>query len=479
MWGLAAVVAAFVVPAAHAQTTYVWNQTASAPWTTATNWTPTRTTPATNDVLVFNNGATTIATNVPTQTIGQLQVSGSTSATLQAAAAATLTLAGGAGVDLSVAAGSTLQLSGANAVTLAIATGATGDIAGTTTLAGGAHRLLSLDAGSLVYESGAKCVANTGFTGNAFGDGTGSGGLSSVVFQAGSLYQHVAGANPFGAAQPNSAVTFQAGSRYRLDAALTPSMAGRTYADFEYNNAGTQSVTGAAAVTMDSLVVTQGTFNLNLTGGASVHGDVHVKSGATLGMSPASAATVSLNGSAAQAIDAQGTLTTSANATLGVNNAAGVSLVTNLSLGGGLSFTSGLLNTGARTLTLAAASAVSGAAQGTGWVNGTLTKNYATGAFSGSLDVGDASTYAPIGVSGTGAPPPTAMRSAAGICGMASALAVKSLTTSKRSSAKWRLRPLTVNDQGWLVSVMASPVTGEATASAASRGAASCVSFGR
>src|SRR5207248_2437451 len=67
---------AFITTSALAQTTYTWNQTGTASWATSTNWTPTRTTPATNDVLVFNNGATTTANAVPTQTIGQLSVSG-------------------------------------------------------------------------------------------------------------------------------------------------------------------------------------------------------------------------------------------------------------------------------------------------------------------------------------------------------------------------------------------------------------------
>src|SRR2546423_14756224 len=96
---------AVVCSSVSAQTTYTWNQTGSAAWTTATNWTPTRTTPAVDDVLVFNNGATTTVTGVPTQTIGQLSVSGNTTVNLQAAAVVTLTIGGG-GTGLAVAAGS-------------------------------------------------------------------------------------------------------------------------------------------------------------------------------------------------------------------------------------------------------------------------------------------------------------------------------------------------------------------------------------
>src|SRR5213075_688377 len=105
-----------------AQTTYTWNQTGTASWATSTNWTPTRTTPATNDVLQFSNGATTTVTNVPAQTIGQLLVSANTNVTLNAAATATLSIGGGAGTDLSVASGSQLNVSTATALTISVLT---------------------------------------------------------------------------------------------------------------------------------------------------------------------------------------------------------------------------------------------------------------------------------------------------------------------------------------------------------------------
>src|SRR5947207_9495545 len=94
---------ALIGPSVLAQTTYTWNQTAGGSWATTTNWTPTRTSPATNDVLVFNNGTTQTVTNVPTQTIGQVSVSGNTAITLTATAAAVVTIGGGTGTDLSVA----------------------------------------------------------------------------------------------------------------------------------------------------------------------------------------------------------------------------------------------------------------------------------------------------------------------------------------------------------------------------------------
>ena len=381
---------------------YTWIPTGTSAWTTSTNWSPTRTAPATDDVLMFNNGAANaIVTGIPVQTVGQIIVSSNTNVQFQAAAAVTLTVGGVAtGTDLSVAAGSTLQLTGASAVTLNIGTGATGSVSGTANVAGAAHRFTATDNGSLVFASGATMTTGNSFSGSPFG----TTALNSVVFQTGSLYQHVSGANPFGATAPSSVVTFQAGSRYRLDGPLTPSMTGRTYADFEYNNAAAVSPTGGTAVTLDSLVVSQGTLNLNLTGGAVIRGAIHVKPAGTLTFTPASGTpTFSLAGSAAQEIDVQGTFTPSSGSVLNINNAAGVNLITNQTLAGNLSFTSGTLNTGARTLTLGTGASVVGAAQGTGWVNGNLAKTYVAGVFVNTLAIGDAATYAPVAISGTGA----------------------------------------------------------------------------
>jgi len=103
-------------------TNYTWNaSTGTADWQNANSWTPARTTPAATDILIFNNGGTSIAGNVPVQTIAQLLLSNNTSLTLQAAATGnTLSLQGDAGNDLVVAAGSTLTIGGgSNAIVLA------------------------------------------------------------------------------------------------------------------------------------------------------------------------------------------------------------------------------------------------------------------------------------------------------------------------------------------------------------------------
>ncbi|TAF73711.1 MAG: hypothetical protein EAZ53_11780 [Bacteroidetes bacterium] len=60
-----------------AQTTYTWNNGGplfggSGNFQTPTNWVPTRTTPASNDILIFNQGGFIDVSNVPNQTIGAM-----------------------------------------------------------------------------------------------------------------------------------------------------------------------------------------------------------------------------------------------------------------------------------------------------------------------------------------------------------------------------------------------------------------------
>ena len=77
----------FILNAGFAQTTYTWN-VAAGDWTVAANWTPARTTPAVNDILVFNGSTTpnATATNVPRQTIGKLRFINNVTARLVAGA---------------------------------------------------------------------------------------------------------------------------------------------------------------------------------------------------------------------------------------------------------------------------------------------------------------------------------------------------------------------------------------------------------
>ena len=391
-----------------AQTTYTWNQSGTAAWTTSTNWTPTRTTPAVDDVLVFNNAATTTVTAVPTQTIGQLSVSGNTIVNLQAAAAATiLTIAGGTGTDLSVASGSQLNVNVAtNTLAITVGTGATGSISGAMTYTLAAHTLIAADASGITFNSGASFTQGTGNTGNVFGSGT----SNSVVFASGSTFNQVAGSNPFQKGQPASVVVFQSGSLFSLQGNITPSFSGRTYANFELNSVGsTLTVTGGAAVSINDLTITAGTLNFNMTAtpGHAIKGNISVAG--TLNFNPLTAGTVNLNGGAAQSISGAGTITSSSIQTINMNNANGLTLFRSLTLGGPLTLTLGNITTNvANTLAIASTGSVT---HTSGHIIGNLQRTFAA-AGSLTFDVGTPNGYSPVGVnatSGDGFPsgPPT------------------------------------------------------------------------
>ena len=109
--GLVALVA---VNTSYAQTTYTWNLAGGGSWTTASNWLPARNTPAANDILQFTNGGTKTITNVPTQTIGRLVVTGNTNVSLEAHTTgnAIVTVSTATNDAIDVDAGSTLLIMG-------------------------------------------------------------------------------------------------------------------------------------------------------------------------------------------------------------------------------------------------------------------------------------------------------------------------------------------------------------------------------
>ncbi|MDW8436941.1 MAG: T9SS type A sorting domain-containing protein [Chloroherpetonaceae bacterium] len=297
-------------------TTYTWNLDADGDFQAASNWNPARTTPQPNDRLVFDGtlltGTRTISNLPASQTIAQLRFINNANIVFTADAAnSTITIDGGSpGVDFEIQAGSSLRLdttSNDRAITIDITSGETGSMAGTFEARGAAHRLLATDASSLTISGTVNALV--GFTGNLFG----TTNLNSVVFQSGSIYNQGAGANPFGASAPSSVVVWQPGSLYRFTAPSgAPSLSGRTYANFEYALSQTLDAPGTAGLTVASLTVTSGTFNINLTGGVAINGNVSVASGATLGFNPPSANTLTFGGSS-QSLTNNGTITFGSN----------------------------------------------------------------------------------------------------------------------------------------------------------------------
>lgn len=385
--------------------TYVWNG-ATTDYQVATNWTPSRTCPKVNDVLTFtaSSPATSTVTNVPSQTIGKLLISGSRAVIFKDmasdGAASTLTIGGGTGTDFSVAAGSSFTFdvaasnATADAVSVSLITGATADISGSVIFrnsnsgtAGRPHSLLAADASAITVNSGALIKAQD-LTGDPFG---GTGTANVVNFLSGSTYESASGSSPFGLTQPASKVVFNSGSLYRHAQATAFSTSGRVYANFEYNlPSGTTTVligNASSSVKIDNLTVTAGT--LNITGNTNtlpvnvdLRGNLTVLTGAIFNYDPVVSSTLSFAGIAnAQQISNAGTLTFGRNAIVAINNTYAtnprVDVVSDIKIQGMLSVNTGNLHlsTGNITIQSDATSTASVSA-----VTGTIT--YGTGLFS-------------------------------------------------------------------------------------------------
>ena len=386
----------FLPAVALAQQVYTWNTT-NGSWTTATNWTPNGI-PSAGDKAVFNNGGTYTVSNVPTASIGAIEVDNNTQVTFTPGTpATTITLTGfgsGLGNALNINSG-TLTLGGPYDIQLSIQSGNTGRIASTLRFQGAAHRLLSVDAGSVVFENGSQMIATTGFTGNAFG----TTNLNSIIFQNGSTYRSQAGANPFGATQPSSVVIFQSGSTYRHEQTGFPASSGRTYANFVMDNASfNASIGGGSALTVDSLIIEAGTLTINSTGGINIRGNLVVNAG-TLTISSTFVTPVTFNGMSAQAIRGSGgTLTFGANAPVTLNNAAGLTLQRSITLQNTLTLTNGLLTTNGN-LTLAASASVAGGNDNS-YIVGSLSHIFNTTPTARVYPFGSSSRYRPISIRG-------------------------------------------------------------------------------
>ena len=355
----------------YGQTTYTWAGGASASWAAAASWSPSRTTPAANDIMVFSSGTTVTPTAIPIQTIGQLLVSSSTIVNLQSATALnTLTIAGGTGTDLSVASGCQLNISGTASLIISLLTGATGSISGnmtfSSTTASQANQLLAADASGITFNSGATFIQSTNSTGTVFGN---SGTANTIVFTSGSAFMQGAGSAPFGLTQPASKVVFQTGSLFKMLVSQAPSFSGRTYANFEWAIAGTQSPSGASAFVCDNLTVSLGTLNVNMTGtpGHAIKGNISVVSGATLTFSPASAGTMNFSGTTAQAINNAGTLTFTANQAVVIGNTGSptpsVTFNQSQTISGSMTVNAGSILASTGTLTLTGTPAINGSFQ--------------------------------------------------------------------------------------------------------------------
>ncbi|MBI5168567.1 MAG: hypothetical protein HZA61_03670 [Candidatus Eisenbacteria bacterium] len=380
--------------------TYTWAfDSGTANFGSPGNWSPTRLSPATDDILQFANGGIVTATNVPSQAVGQLRVLNGTGVTLQTASAATLTLNGGGGHDLWIEAGSQLTLAApSGAVTISLGPGATGRVDGLASFGTGAQRLVAQDAGALHFTRGSLCTISATTTGSVFGNGAGASALRSVVFDAGATLNVLGGGDPFGAAAPNAVLRMEHGSRYTYRVrGSSLDLSGRTLGDFEFLSGTSVTIAGTSPVTMDSLIVGAGTLWLNCATALAIRGDVTVKSGTSLTIGSGDFANpVRFSGDGPQRVTRYGTFSANASAKLTIDNRAGVTLGSDLAWGGDVTFAHGVLSTGTGVLDLAGTSVLTGAADTTGWIAGRVRRTIPGGISSRTFPVGTATAFAPL-----------------------------------------------------------------------------------
>ncbi len=388
----------YIPTAAAIPTTYTWNGATSTDFQTTTNWTPARNCLRTNDVLQWNasSPANATVTNVPTQTVGQVIVSGNRQVTFSTTTAAkTLSLSGGTGTDLQVPAGSSLTINSDVVLEISLLTGATADISGSvtfnnTTLPNSPrdHRLLAADANAIVFQSGSAFNA-TKLSGSAFGD---AGTANVVAFKSGSVYVAQDGSGPFGLAQPASKVVFEKGSLYQLKQAVGFAVAGRQYADVEFDLPLSTSTVNllfgqtGTVCRMDNLLIKQGVLDFQLTSNnlpqnTELTGNLTVLLAGTLNFAPTNALAKSaftFNGTTAQTLSGSGTINFGINSEVVFDNATGgVTLSRNLTASGTAQLKSGVVATGSNELVISSNAVAALTSAGTAHVNGTLRRQVA------------------------------------------------------------------------------------------------------
>lgn len=309
--------------------TYTWNQTGTASYITAANWTPARNVVDPTDILVFNNGNTSTVTNVPTQTISRLNISNNTVINMQSATTATLTIAsdGTSTDELFVENGSTL-LSDGNAAALTITysgTSSTGTIAGTMELSA-----TSTYAHSFNFTGGTTPVTTvSGTLANGQNGGTGvptiTGSTTALVFSPTGTYIH-----KFTTSNGTiPTATWNAASNCNIvgytGTNMVPSGLAQTFGNFTWNctgqgtnnyNLSLTSTTFNVAGTFSVLSTgTTGSLRLGGTGSYSANVGNLVVSGGILDLQSGSSGTPSLNISGSVTQSSPGIIQSSATST--------------------------------------------------------------------------------------------------------------------------------------------------------------------
>jgi hypothetical protein len=375
------VITFLIVGVINAQTTYTWIGASGGSWAVSTNWSPTRTTPATTDIIQFNSGATLTVTAVPSQTIRQLLVSGNTNVSLQAATTNILQINGPTTTNnLSIASGSTLQLgTGTGTLTLNFLTTASqrGDISGTLALNLNSTFTTTTVATTVVT------VANGGVITN--NNGTVTSSVATLSFAAGSIYNHARN----GGAIPTATWNVTSLCNVTGIVATAPTAFTGTFGNVIWNCA-SQSVANApftaASTVAGNLTITAGTlgtgaFTIGIAKDLTNNGTLNTAGGV-----------LNMNGTAAaQTISGSGVWTTGTTGrinSLTVNNANGVTLNPTVALQTALTLTAGTLT--ATNLTIGVAATNFTTFRTTGSLANVPAWGYTTGAYAITYNSGTA-----------------------------------------------------------------------------------------
>lgn len=290
------VLTSLVGGSAMAQTTYTWIG-GNGSWITTTNWSPTRSTPATTDILQFNDGGTyTLTALLNGQTVRQLVVTNNTNITLTSTAAATLNLnfPVAASNALVVASGSTLSLGSptfATNLTFTTTTTQRGDISGELILVNSTFSPTVITTAPGVTVAGSLTNSN----------GTVTSSTASLTFSAGAYYNHARNGGALPTATWNAASTVNVTGI--TTTALTAIVTGQTFGNFTWN-CPSQTLVASAVVTGAGTAVIAGNLNVDagsLTLGSfstsfAVTGATNIGSNGTLRMATATTGTRTFTG---------------------------------------------------------------------------------------------------------------------------------------------------------------------------------------
>ena len=244
----------------------------SANWQSPSSWNPARTSPVFSDILVFPNGGSSVATNVPSQTAAQILMYNNTAVTLEAASSGnTLTLQGSTGNDLSIPAGSSLTIgNGANAMGIAFTgTGNATNVDGTLTLSNSNSANTFNTTNSTTLITGTFNIGGT-VTGNFANNGlvnftrTDAYTYSGIISGTGAVT--VSGTGPITLTGDNTysgATTINAGSSLTAGNGAT---AGSISSSSGISNAGTLTFNRSDNITYSGPVTGTGTANQSGTG---------------------------------------------------------------------------------------------------------------------------------------------------------------------------------------------------------------------